>query len=133
MDDLVGIMSRAGADRVAGEYGVSAGVDATGVIAWATKRYMARSYHDDLADLAAARYDRIARGNASPAQDGPTGHLDGSGEDQDRWEGVRGREGPEYVLQARGGWGAGWWPGGGPTDWSLRCWGRGLSPGLCSL
>ena len=40
MDDLVGIMSRAGADRVAGEYGVSAGVDAT-VIAWATKRYMA--------------------------------------------------------------------------------------------
>ena len=71
MDDLVGIMSRAGADRVAGEYGVSAGVDATGVIAWATKRYMARSYHNDLADLAAARYDRIARGNASPAQDDP--------------------------------------------------------------
>ena len=32
MDDLVGIMSRAGADRVAGEYGVSAGVDATGVV-----------------------------------------------------------------------------------------------------
>ena len=52
-----------------------------------TKRYMARSYHNDLADLAAARYDRIARGNASPAQDDPTDHLDGSGEDQDRWEG----------------------------------------------
>ena len=98
MDDLVGIMSRAGADRVAGEYGVSAGVDATGVIAWATKRYMARSYHNDLADLAAARYDRIARGNASPAQDDPTDHLDGSGEDQDRWEGVRGREGPGLVF-----------------------------------
>ena len=57
---------------------------------------MARSYHNDLADLAAARYDRIARGNASPAQDDPIDHLDGSGEDQDRWEGVRGREGPEY-------------------------------------
>ena len=110
MDDLVGIMSRAGADRVAGEYGVSAGVDATGVIAWATKRYMARSYHNDLADLAAARYDRIARGNASPAQDDPTDHLDGSGEDQDRWEGVRGREGPEYFRHGGaggpdGGWG----------------------------
>ena len=103
MDDLVGIMSRAGADRVAGEYGVSAGVDATGVIAWATKRYMARSYHNDLADLAAARYDRIARGNASPAQDDPTDHLDGSGEDQDRWEGVRGREGPEYFRHGGAG------------------------------
>ena len=103
MDDLVGIMSRAGADRVAGEYGVSAGVDATGVIAWATKRYMARSYHNDLADLAAARYDRIARGNASPAQDDPIDHLDGSGEDQDRWEGVRGREGPEYFRHGGAG------------------------------
>ena len=62
------------------------------------RSYMARSYHNDLADLAAARYDRIARGNAGPAQDDPTDHLDGSGEDQDRWEGVRGREGPGLVF-----------------------------------
>ena len=55
------------------------------------------------ADLAAARYDRIARGNASPAQDDPIDHLDGSGEDQDRWEGVRGREGPEYFRHGGAG------------------------------
>ena len=57
----------------------------------------------DARHLAAARYDRIARGNASPAQDDPTDHLDGSGEDQDRWEGVRGREGPEYFRHGGAG------------------------------
>ena len=56
MEGLVRIMSAAGAERLAGQYGVSAGVDATGVLAWSAKRKMARLYHSDLAELAWARY-----------------------------------------------------------------------------
>ena len=58
MEELVRIMSAAGAERLAGQYGVSAGVDATSVLAWSAKRKMARLYHADLAELAWARYDK---------------------------------------------------------------------------
>ena len=59
MEELVRIMSAAGAERLAGQYGVSAGVDATGVLAWSAKRKMARLYHADLAGLAWARYEKV--------------------------------------------------------------------------
>ena len=59
MEELVRIMSAAGAERLAGQYGVSAGVNATGVLAWSAKRKMARLYHADLAELAWARYDKV--------------------------------------------------------------------------
>ena len=70
MEELVRIMSAAGAERLAGQYGVSAGVDATGVLAWAAKRKMARLYHADLAGLAWARYDKVVALASVPCADG---------------------------------------------------------------
>ena len=70
MEELVRIMSAAGAERLAGQYGVSAGVDATGVLAWSAKRKMARLYHADLAGLAWARYDKVMALASVPCNDG---------------------------------------------------------------
>ncbi len=70
MEELVRIMSAAGAERLAGQYGVSAGVDATGVLAWSAKRKMARLYHADLAELAWARYDKVMALASVPGTDG---------------------------------------------------------------
>ena len=70
MEELVRIMSAAGAERLAGQYGVSAGVDATGVLAWSAKRKMARLYHADLAELAWARYDKVTIQASVPGADG---------------------------------------------------------------
>ena len=64
------IMSAAGAERLAGQYGVSAGVDATGVLAWSAKRAMARLYHSDLAGLAWARYEKVVALASVPCVDG---------------------------------------------------------------
>ena len=63
-------MSAADAERLAGQYGVSAGVDATGVLAWSAKRKMARLYHADLAGLAWARYDKVVALASVPYADG---------------------------------------------------------------
>ena len=63
-------MSAAGAERLAGQYGVSAGVNATGVLAWSAKRKMARLYHADLAELAWARYDKVTVQASVPGADG---------------------------------------------------------------
>ena len=63
-------MSAAGAERLAGQYGVSAGVNATGVLAWSAKRKMARLYHADLAELAWARYDKVTIQASVPGADG---------------------------------------------------------------
>ena len=63
-------MSAAGAERLAGQYGVSAGVDATGVLAWSAKRKMARLYHADLAGLAWARYEKVMALASAPCADG---------------------------------------------------------------
>ena len=70
MEELVRIMSAAGAERLAGQYGVSAGVNATGVLAWSAKRKMARLYHADLAELAWARYDKVTIQASVPGADG---------------------------------------------------------------
>ena len=70
MEELVRIMSAAGAERLAGQYGVSAGVDATGVLAWSAKRTMARLYHADLAGLAWARYEKVVALASVPCVDG---------------------------------------------------------------
>ena len=70
MEELARIMSAAGAERLPGQYGVSAGVDATGVLAWAAKRKMARLYHADLAGLAWARYDKVVALASVPCADG---------------------------------------------------------------
>ena len=56
--------------RLAGQYGVSAGVDVTGVLAWSAKRKMARLYHADLAELAWARYDKVMALASMPCTDG---------------------------------------------------------------
>ena len=63
-------MSAAGAERLAGQYGVSAGIDATGVLAWSAKRTMARLYHADLAGLAWARYEKVVALASVPCVDG---------------------------------------------------------------
>ena len=70
MEELVRIMSAAGAERLAGQYGVSAGIDATGVLAWSAKRTMARLYHADLAGLAWARYEKVVALASVPCVDG---------------------------------------------------------------
>ena len=70
MEELVRIMSAAGAERLAGQYGVSAGVDAMGVLAWSAKRTMARLYHADLAGLAWARYEKVVALASVPCIDG---------------------------------------------------------------
>ena len=70
MEELVRIMSAAGAERLAGQYGVSAGVNVTGVLAWSAKRKMARLYHADLAELAWARYDKVTVQASVPGADG---------------------------------------------------------------
>ena len=49
---------------------MSAGVDATGVLAWSAKRKMARLYHADLAELAWARYDKLMALASVPGTDG---------------------------------------------------------------
>ena len=70
MEELVRLMSAAGAERLAGQYGVAAGVDATGVLAWSAKRTMARLYHADLAGLAWARYEKVVALASVPCVDG---------------------------------------------------------------
>ena len=63
-------MSAASEERLAGQYGVSAGVDATDVLAWSAKRKMARLYHADLAELAWARYDKVTALASVPGTNG---------------------------------------------------------------
>ena len=64
---------------MAGQYGVSAGVDATGILAWSAKRKMARLYHADLAELAWARYDKVTALVSVP---GTGGHRPGAGAEE---------------------------------------------------
>ena len=103
--------------RLAGQYGVSAGVKATGVLAWSAKRKMARLYHADLAELVWARYDKVTIQASVPGADGQ--QLGAGAEEQlDNRPDPRAREGI-CLLPA---WGDrdGW-----------RIWGRlgGFGPG----
>ena len=111
MEELVRIMSAAGAERLAGQYGVSAGVDATGVLAWSAKRKMARLYHADLAELAWARYDKVMALASVPCTDGQRPDA-GAEEQLDSRPDPRAREAYAFfqhgVAEPRGGSVDGW-------------------------
>jgi hypothetical protein len=111
MEELVRIMSAAGAERLAGQYGVSAGVDATGVLAWSAKRKMARLYHADLAGLAWARYEKVMALASAPYADGQWPDA-GAEEQLDSRPDPRAREAYAFfqhgVAEPRGGSVDGW-------------------------
>ena len=111
MEELVRIMSAAGAERLAGQYGVSAGVDAIGVLAWSAKRKMARLYHADLAGLAWARYEKVMALASAPYADGQWPDA-GAEEQLDSRPDPRAREAYAFfqhgVAEPRGGSVDGW-------------------------
>ena len=92
-------------------YGVSAGVDATGVLAWSAKRKMARLYHADLAGLAWARYEKVMALASAPYADGQWPDA-GAEEQLDSRPDPRAREAYPFfqhgVAEPRGGSVDGW-------------------------